>query len=360
MPGAPGTGASADAAASAKPPAKLRIAHAILSQGLAGSEHAAAEACNQMCREHDVALIVRDRNRGPGGASILDNLDPRVTVIQVPGWPFTRRAVARALETWRPDVVHTHLRRSTRYVAQARSGAVHFCTLHMGLNGPHFLQCDGLVCITDWQLATVPAHYRGRVFLVHNALVPRPRLDPGRRAALRRELGAADGEFLIGAVGRLARSKGFDLLIEAFLRANLSGASLAIVGAGREQRRLERQAGGRVHFAGFRHDARDCFQAFDVAVCPSRTEPFGRVIIEALDAGTPVIASASQGPSDIARRFPVELVAVGDVPALAEALRRAAARPRERLSPDLSEFHVERVTARLLDAYREVIAARAG
>jgi len=278
----------------------------------------------------------------------------------VPGWPFTRRAVARSLASWCPDVVHTHLRRSTRYVAQARCGAVHFCTLHMGLNGPHFLQCDGLVCITDWQLATVPAHYPGRVFLVHNSLVPRPRLDAGRRATLRRELGAADDEFLIGAVGRLARSKGFDLLIEAFLRADLPAARLAIVGAGRERPRLERLAGGRVHFAGFRYDARDCFQAFDVAVCPSRTEPFGRVIIEAMDAGTPVIASASQGPTDIARRFPVELVPVGDVAALAEALRAAARRPRERLSIDLAEFHVERVTARLLDAYREVIAARAG
>jgi len=131
-----------------------------------------------------------------------------------------------------------------------------------------------------------------------------------------------------------------------------------IVGDGRERALLEAMAGPAVTFTGYREDAKALFQAFDLFVSPSRSEPFGRVIIEALDAGVPVIASEALGPRDIARRFPVELVPVDDVPALAEALRRAADRPRARLALDLSEFHVERVCARLLEAYREVIAAR--
>ena len=111
-------------------------------------------------------------------------------------------------------------------------------------------------------------------------------------------------------------------------------------------------------FAGFREDAKNLCQAFDLFVSPSRIEPFGRVIVEALDAGTPVIATDALGPRDIARRFPIEIVPRNDVGALADALRRAATRPRETLSLDLAEFEVRGIAARMLDAYAEVLAAR--
>jgi glycosyltransferase involved in cell wall biosynthesis len=106
---------------------------------------------------------------------------------------------------------------------------------------------------------------------------------------------------------------------------------------------------------GFRHDAKDWFQACDLFVSPSRSEPFGRVIIEALDAGTPVIATDALGPRDISARHPIELVPAADVDALVVALRRAHGRPRARLSVDLGEYHIERVMQRLLAAYRSVL-----
>lgn len=339
---------------------RLRIMQVILSRGFAGSERAAAEACNAMCAEHEVSLVVRGDHRHESGASIRDHLDGRVRVFEVPARWFTRRRLASAIREARPQVIHTHLRRGTRYVAQIASGAAHFCTLHLSLNGPHFLRADGLVCITEWQLDTVPADYRGRVFLVPNSLVPQPRLPDEEVQRLRASLGAGPGDFLVGGVGRLAHSKGFDVLLRAFAAANLAGGRLAIVGDGRERARLEALAGPSVRFTGYRADAKSLFQAFDVFVSPSRSEPFGRVIIEALDAGVPVIATDALGPRDIARRFPVELVPIDDVAALAGALGRAAQRPRQRLALDLSEFHVERVAARLVEAYREVLAARAG
>ena len=175
---------------------------------------------------------------------------------------------------------------------------------------------------------------------------------------MRAELGAGPGDFLIGSAGRLAASKGFDVLLRAFARAALPGARLVIVGDGSERPRLERLAGDRVTLAGFRADVKDCFQAFDLFVSASRREPFGRVIIEALDGGAPVIATAAKGPRDIARRYPIELVGNGNVEELALALSRAYGRPRERVEVDLSEFHIEHVAARMLEAYRDVLGAR--
>lgn len=336
------------------PASRLRILHVILSRGFAGSERAAAEVCNALAMEHDVALVVRRDHRGTGGASLLDALDPSVTVFEVPARWYTRRRLAGVIRRWRPDVIHTHLRRGTRYVAQLRSGIVHACTLHLSINGPHYLRTDGLFCISDWQISTVPPDYRGRVFLVPNSLVPQPRLSEGKIRELRASFQAGDEDFLVGAVGRLADRKGFDVLIRAFEAARLPDARLVIAGEGSERRRLEKLAGDRVSLIGFRRDVKELYQAFDVFVCPSSYEPFGRVIVEALDGGVPVIASDVEGPHDLAARYPIEIVPRNDVAALAEALRRARRAGRTRVNVDLSEFELQRIASRTVAAYREL------
>jgi glycosyltransferase involved in cell wall biosynthesis len=344
----------------------LRVLHVILSRGFAGSERAAAEACAALSRRHTVALVVRSDHRGRGGASIRDELEPGIEVFEIPARLGTQGRLAEILRTWAPDVVHTHLRRGTRYIARiglADVGlpqAVHVATLHLSINGPHYLQTDGLICISDWQVGTVPRDYPGRVFLVPNSLRPNPPLPAQRIRELRASLGAGDDNYLIGGVGRLARRKGFDLLIRAFERAAVPGARLVIVGEGRERWRLGRLAGGRVLFTGFRRDVKDLYQALDLFVCPSSYEPFGRVIAEALDGGTPVIATDAQGPQDLAQRYPVELVPRDDVDALAAALRRAVARGRVRVDTDLGEFDMDRVALRIEDAYRAVLDAKPG
>lgn len=336
---------------------RLRILHVILSRGFAGSERAAAELCNALSRQHDVAIVLRRDHRSPGGASIRDHLESQVEVFELsPHWR-TRAALDDVITGWQPDVIHTHLRRGTRYVTQLERGVAHVATLHIDLNGPHYLGAHALCCISPWQLEAVrKAGYAGRLLEIPNSLVSQPRIDAARRDALRAAAQAGPDDFLIGGVGRLASGKGFDMLIEAFRAAALPDARLVIVGEGNERTRLERLAEGLpVTFTGFRNDAKDWFQAFDVFVSPSRREPFGRVIVEALDAGTPVIATRTQGPADIATRYPIELVPRGDVAALAAALRAASERPRVRLAVDLSEFEIGHVTQRLLDAYRQVL-----
>ena len=339
---------------------RLRVMHVILSRGFAGSERAAAECCAAMLPRHDVALVIRRDHRGPDGASILDALPPGVEVFEVPPRWGTMAGLADVIRRWSPHIIHTHLRRGTRYVARIGPGVPHVCTLHLSINGPHFLRTDGLFCISEWQLAVVPADYAGQVFLVPNSLVPHQRLDPERVRALRAELGAGDDDYLVGGVGRLAHRKGFNLLIRAFQQANLPRARLVIAGEGRERRRLERLADERVLFTGFRRDVKAFYQAFDLFVCPSSHEPFGRVLAEALDAGVPVIATDALGPRDLAGRYPIQLVPRNDVDRLADALVRAAAAGRVRVESDLSEFSLERTAQRMESAYQSVLAARHG
>ena len=336
---------------------RLRLLHVILTRGFAGSERAAAETCNGLARRHDVALAVRRDHCDAAGASVRDYVDPSVTVFELPPRWRTRTALKSVIDAWGPHLVHTHLRRSTRYVAQLDLDAPHVATLHIDLNGPHYLAADALCCIAPWQVRTVAdAGYRGNTYLVPNTLVPQARLSPDHRARLRREVGAGPDDFLIGGVGRLTAGKGFDVLIEAFRVSALAKARLVIVGEGHGRAKLERRSAGlAVVFTGFRNDAKDWFQAFDLFVSPSRREPFGRVIIEALDAGTPVIATDAHGPRDIAARYPVQLVKSGDVMELAVAIREAHASPRAPVTVDLRDFDVGRVTDSLVDIYRFVL-----
>jgi glycosyltransferase involved in cell wall biosynthesis len=329
----------------------------ILSRGFAGSERAAVEACAALSRQHDVALVVRSDHRDRSGVSLLDELQPGIEVFEVPPRWRTKQRLAEIIEQWRPDIIHTHLRRGTRYVARIQRTARHVSTLHLHLNGPHYLRTDALFCISDWQLATVPSAYHGKTYLVPNSLVSHPRLPPERVRQLRAELGAGDDDFLIGGVGRLVPRKGFDVLLQAFAQAKLPQTKLVIVGDGSERRSLQRLAGDGVRFEGFRRDVKDLYQAFDLFVCPSRYEPFGRVIAEALDSGVPVVACDSEGPRDIARRYPIDLVPADDVAKMAAALRRHHAAGRRRIESDLSEFSLEQTAARMEQAYWAVLSS---
>jgi glycosyltransferase involved in cell wall biosynthesis len=338
----------------------MRIAHMLLSRGFAGTERATAEMCNVQVCEHPVLLILRRGHRGAGNASIRDHLDPRVQVREVGDW-WPRAAVRAALAQFAPEVVHAHLRRSTRLLARIRPAAATIATLHLTVNGPHFAAMDGLICIAAWQRRDIPRDYAGQTFLINESIIPARRLEAPRIAALRAALGASESQYLIGAVGRLAYSKGFDLLIQAFQRAGLPQARLAILGAGREQRRLERlarQAGPSVKLAGFRADVKDYYQAFDLFVCPSRREPLGRVVLEALDAGVPVLATAADGPAELLGRHGGDLVPIGDIAAMAQRLRHHCEQRTPRIRPDLGAYHIDTVAAQTFQAYERVIHSR--
>lgn len=126
-------------------------------------------------------------------------------------------------------------------------------------------------------------------------------------AELRGELncGAAP---LIGSFSRLARWKGQHVILEALVR--LPETHLVLVGAplfGEESYAEELQQrvqalglADRVHFLGFRKDIATLMAGVDVVIHSSTSpEPFGRVIVEAMLVGRPVIASAAGGVREL-------------------------------------------------------------
>jgi glycosyltransferase involved in cell wall biosynthesis len=99
---------------------------------------------------------------------------------------------------------------------------------------------------------------------------------------------------IVGSLGRLTDQKGYDALVRAL--PALPDATLVLVGDGPERPALEALAAelgvaDRLHVTGWTDDARRHLPAFDVFALPSRWEGMPLVILEAMHAGLPVVAS---------------------------------------------------------------------
>jgi glycosyltransferase involved in cell wall biosynthesis len=193
------------------------------------------------------------------------------------------------------------------------------------------------------------------------AVIPQLGVDPGRfrpdpaaYAALHRRLAVTDDEVFIGYGGRLVREKGVDLLVRAV--AGVPGTRLIILGDGPERAALERQAevlgvAERVAFAGHipSLEVPRWLAALDLLVLPTVgrrgwVEQFGRILIEAMACGVPVIGSRSGEIPRVVGEAGV-LIAERDERALTEAISMLAARP------DLRAGLGARGRARVLDRF---------
>jgi glycosyltransferase involved in cell wall biosynthesis len=185
---------------------------------------------------------------------------------------------------------------------------------------------------------------------------------------LRRELGCPPGAPLVGSVGRQAKIKRYQDLIAAVARLPRPDVVCLLVGDGPEAPALAaaaRQAGvgERVRFLGWRDDIPRIVAALSVFILPSANEGMGRVLVEAMAAGVPVIGTRVGGiPSVIADGECGLLVEPGDVAGLSGAIgklladgplaaRMGAAGRRRALA-----YGVESMVEKLDGLYRELRA----
>ena len=317
-------------------------------------------------------------------------------------WDLWRgQARLRALVAdFEPDVVHAHLFFSAVHVALLPRSAGRFCrvvTLHntdydvdpattawlrvrKAAHGLALRRRLGVhIAVSD----AVAEHYRRElglrdVLVIYNAIdVDRYRALGGvgsaRRSELLRDLGAPDAAFVILCPGRLARQKGHAVLLAACERLRAEGVVALTLLAGQGPLETEivagvqrRQLDGAVMLVGVlpREEVITLMGAVDVVVIPSLHEGFGLVALEAMAAGTPVVASRVDGLSEIVQdEISGLLVEPGDAPALATGLRRLCLDPalRRRLADGgesrAASFAVTQMVRRHEQAYRVATSA---
>lgn len=211
------------------------------------------------------------------------------------------------------------------------------------------------------------------VSVQHNSI---RRLSPAKPVdveALRKRLGIADDERVVLAVGRLSREKAHTDLLEAFkrLRETNAGVSLKliIVGDGPERSRLEAMSassGGQVVFAGQTNDVQTFYAIAEVFALPSHSEGSPNVLLEAMAANLPIVATAVGGvPEMVEHNESALLVPPNDPSALAAAIATLLTDKdlAQRLAKDASslvetQYNPETYARSLLEIYSEVIEGR--
>jgi len=176
--------------------------------------------------------------------------------------------------------------------------------------------------------------------VVHNGINPKPfeEVDSADVKRLRDQLGLKEVP-LLGVFSRLAPWKGQHVVLRAL--PEIQEAHVLFVGdtlfRGDESYKQELQKtirrlkiGDRVHFLGFRSDVPRLMKLVDVVLHTSTApEPFGRVVVEGMLAGTPVIATRAGGPVEIVREPDTgKLVPPDDPGALATAVRDLLSNPK--------------------------------
>jgi glycosyltransferase involved in cell wall biosynthesis len=369
------------------------VVHVAESTGWGGGERYLLALATELDRKRfRLSVIV------PDGGPLVDRLHALdVETCRVPLnarrlSPGAFLALVRALRRLRPAIVQSHGARSnvyTRLAARCAGVPAVLSTVHNSLfdydvvpwRRALYVLAERLTSPLADRILSVSAAIAhdlverygiaaARTVVVHNG-IDAWAFRPGRgAAAVRAELGVADGRRVIVMAGRMTAQKGWDVLLEAAARLAVVRSDLAwvLVGDGPLRAVLTRRAadlGVAARFTGARSDMADVLGCADVVVLASRSEGLPFTLLEAMALARPVVATRVGGvpevvedgwsgrlvPRDDPAALAGAVAAVVDAPDAAAMGPRGRARVETAFTLDAMVRAVERVYATVLDEH---------
>ncbi|MHC4217540.1 MAG: glycosyltransferase [Planctomycetota bacterium] len=264
--------------------------------------------------------------------------------------PVSIWRIRRRLAALKPDVVHFEDAHAVTSGGLAALGlgirarvAARRCEYVSRVPAKYRYLCDAIIADSrsvaeSCYAAGLP---RDRVHVIHDGVDP-GRARSGSRQRGRRALDLGDDDVLLLTIASLERAKGHTDLLQALPRvfADHPRAVVALAGDGAlrdtlldESRRLD--IDDRVRFLGYRDDVPDLLHAADLLLHPSRVEPLGSSLIDAMLARAAIVTTTTGGIPELVGPIDGEpavafLAPPADPTALADAILEALGSPQQR------------------------------
>ncbi|MFP6780326.1 MAG: glycosyltransferase [Gammaproteobacteria bacterium] len=305
----------------------MRIAQIMLGKGFGGAERSFVDICAALSkRGHDVLAICEHRAQAMQHIAAIEGVEVRSTKVRGPWDYFACRAIRSLLHEFRPSIVQAHLARAAALGGSAARDLdiPTVAKMHNYVKLKYYKSIDHLVPTTSKQQA----------YLIDNGVPSGDISDIPNFSSIPTSPNAIDSydtNLDVIAIGRLVHKKGFDILLEAVAEIHQSGIGirLSIAGDGPEMCALRErvrvlQISNIVSFLGWQSSVQDCLTRANVFVLPSRDEPFGIVVLEAMALNVPVIATRTDGPLEMLDDDIALLIDREDMRGLVAALENVA------------------------------------
>lgn len=361
---------------------------------------------------HAVSIFTRNRRDGKPDQ---DEYAPGATVYRIPCGPpgfIPKEELGAHLPEFADavrsrlsgnEILHSHYWDGGSVVMMLRAKAPWFHTTHsigklkqaalpdgeqyrygerIAIETDTYRGCDRVVALTETEKQQIAELYdvpEERIVVIPPGVNTQDFQPVEDKIALRRELGLPPNAVIVFALGRLDERKGFDLLFEAAARAQAAdlpetlyvfSAGDGSAGEAAERAKIERiletnQLEKAVRWIPVipEADLPRYYAAADVFVLPSRYEPFGIVMLEAMASQIPIIATSAGGPATVIEQERSGLlVDPTDTEAFANALTMLIRSPNTRLhygerarAAAVAEYSWQAIADRHLVAYEAAL-----
>jgi len=377
---------------------------------MGGSAQNTLLTCHKLAREYEMVLVyglARESNMTDSESAAVEKQieGARVKGVRfIPVSSLVRRIspsrdilalyeLLRIIRKVKPDIVHTHTSKAgilgrlaakianVRYIIHTPHGHVFYG--HFGpLLSRIFIWIEKLFSFfTDRMITLTEGEQKDyierslcppeKLIRIHSGVdVEKFKQEPVNPVEKRRSLGLPRTGSVVGFVGWLLPIKGPLHLLRAMEHVwqDHDDTILVFIGKGEllvdlKAEALQISANGRVHFLGWRSDIHEIMPIFDIFVLPSLNEGMWRVLVEAMAAGKPIVASNVGGIPDLVQHgVNGLLVPPGDEEALGAGIKQLIPNPEKTESMGrqgrilCNQFSLEAMIEKIDGLYHDLFA----
>jgi len=274
----------------------MRIFNVMMSRGLGGIQQAYLDYHEALkIQGHEVINI------SSSGAKINRQLQSNKTLLNIAPWCFLSKIYMGILiAIYKPDLIICHGNRAVSFSIAFRPKQLPLIGVSHNYSYKHLKKCDYVITLTD----------KLREHLILHGLDSERLLSIPNMTRITHDYQPTSYKtpVIIGSFGRFVAKKGFVYLIESINLLKQSGHNVHLLlgGDGEDKAMLvektsELQLENEVTFCNWVNDKDAFFEQIDIFCLPSTIEPFGIILLEAMEHSKPIISTKSGGPEEIIR-----------------------------------------------------------